>query len=245
MRDSMGGSLFSVGGARSYDAGALTVTVVTPRTDAEWEFDPTVRMSVLEPAQATSIDGGQPDVYVVDTTEGNEFEVVRLLAQGGSQPVVVYGPAASSDAMRYLDIGAADYISPRTSRVERAARLRAAARRNSARRSSDQDVSIQDVTISLLRHEVRRGGELVHLTPHEFELLEVLLRNANQIVPHRKLMAQVWGVENTSSRHYLRIYIRQLRQKLERNPDDPAIIVTEWGRGYVLRTGAAAHAASA
>jgi two-component system, OmpR family, KDP operon response regulator KdpE len=243
MRDSAG-TLFP-GGARASDAGTLVVMVVTTRADADWDFDPMVRTSVLEPAQAGSVDGAQPDVFVVDTTEGNEFDVVRLLAQGGSQPVVVYGPAASSDALRYLDIGAADYISPRTSRVERAARLRAAARRNSARRASDQDIVIQDVTISLHRHEVRRGGEIVHLTPHEFELLEVLLRSANQIVPHRKLMAQVWGVENTSSRHYLRIYIRQLRQKLERNPDEPAIIVTEWGRGYVLRTGAAARAASA
>jgi DNA-binding response OmpR family regulator len=224
---------------------ALSVAVVTERPDGDWQFDATVRTSLLSPSQATVADGRLPDVYVVDTTEANEFEIVRTLAQGGSQPVVVYGPAASPDALRYLDLGAADYISARTSRVERAARLRAAARRNSARQVSDQDIVIQDITISLSRHEVRRNGELVHLTPHEFELLEVLLRHANQVVPHRKLMAQVWGAENTSSRHYLRIYIRQLRQKLERDPDDPAIIQTNWGRGYMLRTGTQAHVASA
>jgi two-component system KDP operon response regulator KdpE len=221
------------------------VTVVTHRPDGDWQFDSTIRASVLSPAEVTVAEVRLPDVYLVDTTEADGFDIVRLLSQGGSQPVIVFGTADNSDSLRYLDVGAADYISGRTSRVERAARLRAAARRNSARRTSDQDVVIHDIAISLARHEVRRAGELVHLTPHEFELLEVLLRNANQVVPHRKLMAQVWGAENTSSRHYLRIYIRQLRQKLERDPDDPAIIQTEWGRGYVLRTSAQARAASA
>jgi DNA-binding response OmpR family regulator len=244
MRDPAGNVLFPSVVARPYDV-ALAVTVVTQRPDGDWQFDSTVRTSLLSPGQATVAEGRLPDVYVVDTTETNEFEIVRMLAQGGSQPVVVFGPAASPDALRYLDLGAADYISARTSRVERAARLRAAARRNSARQTSDQDIAIEDITISLSRHEVRRNGELVHLTPHEFDLLEVLLRHANQVVPHRKLMAHVWGAENTSSRHYLRIYVRQLRQKLERDPDDPAIIQTNWGRGYMLRTGAQAHAASA
>jgi DNA-binding response OmpR family regulator len=213
----------------------IEILVITNHADQDWALGSGHRVTVVSPETIHGV--SIPDVYFVDVVAGGQLPLVQQLARGGSQAVVVFGPAGHPDAMRYLDAGAADYISPRTSGEERRARVRAAARRNSAHRTDPHDaLTIGSLSISLSRHEIRKDGELVPLTPHEFELLAALLQTPNELVPHHKLMVRVWGVENSSSRHYLRIYIRQLRKKLEADPEAPTVIVTERGRGYAIRT---------
>jgi two-component system, OmpR family, KDP operon response regulator KdpE len=192
------------------------------------------RTDALGPAEVTS----RPNVYLVDVTGGDRLSLVEELAIDRNLQVVVYGAADRGAAsLRYLDVGACDYISTRTAPMERSARIRAAARR-SVRTLDDAhpDYQVGAITVSLGQHEVRKDGQLIPLTPNEFRLLEALLRRADQVIPHRDLMAHVWGPEHLTARHYLRVYIRQLREKLEDDPDAPQLILTEWGAGYRLNT---------
>lgn len=213
------------------------VVVTADGTDALWDFGPGVSARVEAPSEVFEQGlGGTPDVFVVDATRDSQLSLVALLARGGSQPVIVFGSLGDPDAMRYLDAGAADVVTARVPVAERSARVRAAARRSNAQRALSDEIHLGAVSISLSRHEVRRNGEQVSLSPHEFQLLAALLNAADTVVPHRKLAAEVWGSGSDASRNYLRIYIRQLRKKLERDPEAPTLIVTEWGRGYSLRT---------
>ena len=93
-----------------------------------------------------------------------------------------------------------------------------------------------DLEIRLDEHKVYRRGVPIELSPIEFRLLACLAREAGRVVSHAKLMAQVWGPEYVDCRHYLRLYIRYLRSKLEDDPRDPRLILTEWGVGYRFQT---------
>ena len=95
------------------------------------------------------------------------------------------------------------------------------------------------LNIDLDRHEVLVKGSPVDLTPTEFRLLSVLVHNAGKVVPHRILLTHVWGEEYSSEVHYLKLYIRYLRQKIEETPSNPRYILTEWGIGYRFREPAA------
>ena len=91
---------------------------------------------------------------------------------------------------------------------------------------------VGDITIDYDRHRVQRLGEEIRLTPKEFELLSLLARHAGAVVTHRQVLAAIWGPAHTQDTQYLRVYIGHLRQKIEPNPDDPRIIITEPGIGY-------------
>lgn len=226
-------------GAPGPDLRDLQVVVVSRKWSGEDRlFDAVKAAVVLKPEQAPLDAAPAPDLYIVDVRDGALASLVERIAQGGLQPVVVVGGVPGLDAVPYLDAGAVDYIPAGTPSNELAARLRAATRRGTARPQTGDEVTVDDISISVDRHEVRRAGALIALTPHEFQLLETLLATPNETVPHHKLMVRVWGVENATSRHYLRIYIRQLRRKLEPDPETPAVILTEWGRGYRFRTDA-------
>jgi two-component system KDP operon response regulator KdpE len=88
------------------------------------------------------------------------------------------------------------------------------------------------VKLDLARHEVMKGGAAVHLTPKEFDLLAALMRNAGKVLTHRHLLQEIWGPANVGDSQYLRVFIGQLRVKLEDNPAEPALILTEQGVGY-------------
>lgn len=213
------------------------VIVVTERGgDEEWDLGAGQPFRTITASRVNTV--SPPDVYLVDVQDRSQLPLVRVLARGGSQAVVVLGTSGSAEAAQYLDAGAADYISPNTPPDESLARLRAAVRRTIADRAdaADDAIVIGALNISLTRREVRKHGILVHLTRQEFELLATLLATPNETVSHHKLLGHVWGPENSSNRHYLRIYMRQLRRKLDPDPGNPQVLVTVRGVGYLIRT---------
>ncbi|HDH09401.1 MAG TPA: hypothetical protein ENF84_00515 [Chloroflexi bacterium] len=105
----------------------------------------------------------------------------------------------------------------------------------SSRRSKVVTTSDGEVLIDLKRYRVIVRGEIVRLTPMEFRLLSALVRRAGQVVPHKTLLAEVWGPEYVDKTHYLKLYIRYLRRKIEKDPSKPRYILTEWGVGYYFK----------
>ena len=133
--------------------------------------------------------------------------------------------------MAALDAGADDYVTKPFGVQELLARLRVALRRR-ARAGADESsrIAVGDVTIDLEKRRVTRGGEDVHLTPIEYRLLTELARNAGKVLTHSHLLRQVWGPGYAQQSHYVRVYMTQLRQKLEEDPARPRILLTEAGR---------------
>jgi len=163
------------------------------------------------------------------------FEVIqRLRAAGNAIPIVVLS-ARSDEAgkVRALDMGADDYVTKPFGIEELLARIRAAMRHRLQQEGERPVFKSGDLSVDLVRRIVTaRGGE-VKLTPREYDLLRLLVANAGKVLTHRAIMQQLWGPE--ADVQYLRIYIRTLRQKLEADPEQPRLIMTEQGVGYRLR----------
>ena len=177
-----------------------------------------------------------PDVVVLDLVmPGRDgFEVLRELRTWTSLPVIVLSArGGEKDKVMALDTGADDYLTKPFGMDELLARLRAVMRR--ATPAAENVIQVEDLTIDVGRHLVTRGETEIHLTPTEFDLLNVLATNAGKIVTHRQLLERVWGSYAASNAQQLRVYINYLRRKLERDPAHPAIIVTEPGIGYRFR----------
>jgi two-component system KDP operon response regulator KdpE len=181
----------------------------------------------------------QPDLVVLDVMMPgmDGWEVLTRLREMSNVPVMLLtAKGREADIVRGLSLGADDYVTKPFGTAELVARVQALLRRNrmpvTRRVTRYQD---NGLSIDLERHEVRVKGSLVDLTPTEFRLLEVLVQNLGKVVPHRTLLTQVWGEEYASEVHYLKLYIRYLRRKLEETPSSPRYILTEWGVGYRFR----------
>jgi two-component system KDP operon response regulator KdpE len=160
------------------------------------------------------------------------IEVIQALRGWSQVPVlVVSGRSESWDKVEALDAGADDYVTKPFSADELLARIRALARRTPAA-TDEPVVSFGDVTVDLGAHLVTRHGTAVRLTPTEWRLLEVLLRNPGRLVTRETLLTEVWGPQYTTDTGYLRLYLSQLRKKLEPEPSIPRYLVTEAGMGY-------------
>jgi two-component system KDP operon response regulator KdpE len=142
--------------------------------------------------------------------------------------------ARETDEVAGFDAGADDYITKPFRAATLVARVQASLRRVSAPEAQAASLTIGDVVIDLWRHEVRRDGHLVDLTPTEFKLLQELATHAGKVLLHRDLLTRVWGPEYRDDVDYLRTYIRSLRRKLEKAPSAPRLIVTRPGVGYML-----------
>lgn len=179
-----------------------------------------------------------PDVVVIDLGMPGltGIEVIAALRGWTQIPVlVVSGRSESWDKVEALDAGADDYVTKPFSADELLARIRALSRR--APVTTDEPVvSFGDVTVDLAAHVVTRAGDAVRLTPTEWRLLEVLLRNRDKLVTRETLLTEVWGPQYTSDTGYLRLYLSQLRKKLEPEPSAPRYLVTEAGMGYRFST---------
>lgn len=179
---------------------------------------------------------GKPDVVVLDLglPDMDGTEVIAGLRGWTSLPIIVLSARTdSTDKVDALDAGADDYVTKPFGMDELLARLRAAVRRSAAAGPEDEPiVKTASFTVDLAAKRVLKDGTEVHLTPTEWGLLEVLARNAGKLVAQKQLLRDVWGPAYEKETHYLRVYLAQLRRKLEPEPARPRHLLTEPGMGY-------------
>ncbi|WP_437804108.1 response regulator [Sorangium sp. So ce693] len=187
-------------------------------------------------AQATT---RNPDLVLLDLglPDMDGLEVTRRLREWTAVPIIVLSARGQEqDKIDALDGGADDYLTKPFSAGELLARLRVALRHAAhAAKAESSTFKVQDVDVDLARRVVLRGGEEIHLTPIEYKLLTTLIRHAGKVLTHRQLLGEVWGPAYAGQTHYLRVYMAQLRHKLERDPARPQILITEPGVGYRLK----------
>ncbi|MET3567691.1 two-component system KDP operon response regulator KdpE [Leifsonia sp. 563] len=197
--------------------------VLTARSGAE-----ALSVAVDQHPELVMLDLGMPEL--------NGIEVIEGLRGWSSVPIlVVSGRTGSADKVDALDAGADDYVTKPFAADELLARIRALTRRQGT--TADEPViTFGDVTVDLAARQVtRRDGDGTHpvrLTPTEWQILEVLLRNPRRLVTRQSLLTQVWGPQYTTDTGYLRLYLSQLRKKLEPEPSRPRYLLTEPGMGY-------------
>jgi two-component system, OmpR family, KDP operon response regulator KdpE len=161
--------------------------------------------------------------------------LAALRRERGTPVIVISARHGEQPKVRLLDAGADDYLVKPFSLAELLARMRVALRhRGTTLKPALTRYEAPGLVVDLRAHRVTRDGVAVHLTPTEFKLLARLVRQAGQVVTHRQLLADVWGAEYTEQTHYLRLYMGQLRAKLEDTPADPRRLLTEPGIGYRL-----------
>lgn len=234
---------------RVVDAKAPVVLVVDDdaaiRTVVRWQLDD-AGFRVVEaddgPSALRRIRDDHPTLVVLDLSLPGlgGLDVLRSVRGGhngrSDTPIIVLsGRDGETDRIVGLDLGADDYLVKPFSLGELLARMRVALRhRGTALQPAVTRYEHGGVLIDLTAHRASLAGEPVHLTPTEFKLLARLVRSAGQVVTHRQLLADVWGPEYTAHTHYLRLYMAQLRAKLEVEPADPQRLLTEPGVGYRL-----------
>lgn len=181
-----------------------------------------------------------PDLLLLDLglPDADGLDVTARVREWSAVPIVVLSARGQEqDKIRALDAGADDYVTKPFGAGELLARMRVALR-HAARPAQDAPspvLALGELRVDLARREVRRGGEEIHLTPIEYKLLAVLVKNAGKVVTHRQLLKEVWGPNQVGQTHYLRVYMAQLRHKLERDPARPRYFTTEPGVGYRLK----------
>lgn len=175
-----------------------------------------------------------PDLIILDLGLPDEsgHVVLRQLREWYTNPVVILSvQCGEEDIIKALDNGANDYISKPFRTGELLARIRSALR-SSAIEEGTPLISCGDLQINLLDRSVRKGGELVKLTATEYSLLALLVRNEGKVLTHQYLLRDVWGPGYINQSQYLRVFVAQLRKKIENNPNRPELILTESGVGY-------------
>jgi two-component system, OmpR family, KDP operon response regulator KdpE len=185
----------------------------------------------------------KPDLVIADLglPDGDGVDLIRELRTWSSVPVLVLSARSDEgDKVRALDAGADDYIEKPFGVSELLARVRANRRRQQGGRGGDgtATVTIGDVEVDLAARIVKKAGIEVHLTPIEYRLLGVLIANSGRVLTHRHLLREVWGPSHVEQNHYLRVFMGSLRHKLEDDPAQPTMLVTETGVGYRLVAGA-------
>ncbi len=180
----------------------------------------------------------RPDLVIADLglPDGDGVDFIRALRGWSAVPIIVLSARTQeTDKVAALDAGADDYITKPFGTAELLARTRAHMRRVQGGRVDAESVfSFGEVEVDLAARVVRRAGVAVHLTPIEYRLLGVLIANAGRVLTHPHLLRQVWGPSHAQSTHYLRVYMGNLRHKLEVDAAQPRHLITETGVGYRL-----------
>jgi len=177
-----------------------------------------------------------PDLIMLDLgmPRLDGIEVIQALRGWTSVPIIVVsGRTGSADKVEALDAGADDFVTKPFQVDELLARLRALSRRAVAA-NGESVVAFGDVVVDLATKTVTRAGTRVHLTPTEWRMLEHLARHPGALVTRQDLLKEIWGSAQVSDSGYLRLYMSQLRKKLEREPSAPVHLLTESGMGYRL-----------
>ncbi len=179
----------------------------------------------------------QPDIAIVDLglPDISGLDVIARLREWYAQPILVLSARSrEGDKVAALDLGADDYLTKPFGIGELLARLRVAERHRAERGgvASDARIEIGTLVIDLAAHRVQRDGVDVHLTPIEYRVLTALAQHRGKVLTHRQLLREVWGAAHVESPHYLRIYLRALRHKIEADPARPRYLLTEIGVGY-------------
>ena len=191
-------------------------------------------------AQALAVaERSRPELVLLDLglPDRDGLELVQpLMRDGRTAVVVISAREATDDKVAALDLGADDYVTKPFDTEELLARVRAALRHKLGERGSPTAVVAGELSIDLVSRQVRRRGEEVHLTRKEYEVLATLAAAPDRVVTHQTVLAAAWPHEYDRRVEYLRIVVRQLRQKIEPDPARPTVITNELGVGYRLRT---------
>jgi two-component system KDP operon response regulator KdpE len=185
-----------------------------------------------------AIDAGthKPDLAIVDLglPDVDGIEVIRKIRGWSPMPILVLSARAQERSkIEALDAGADDYVTKPFGVGELLARVRVALR-HATQPQSGKILAMGSVRVDFEKRQARRDGAEVHLTPIEFRLLAALAKHLGMVVTHRQLLREVWGPSHVEHTHYLRIYMKQLREKLEADPVRPRHLLTETGVGYRL-----------
>jgi two-component system KDP operon response regulator KdpE len=179
----------------------------------------------------------QPDVVIVDLglPDLDGLEVIRRIREWSHVPIIVLSARGQErDKVAALDAGADDYVSKPFGVGELQARLRVALRHAAAGDSGEPTFTVGGLRVDQVKRQVQVDGKDVHCTPIEYRLLTTLVRHAGKVLSQRQLLKEVWGPAHIEQAHYLRVYMAQLRRKLEANPARPRYLLTEPGVGYRL-----------
>jgi two-component system KDP operon response regulator KdpE len=194
-------------------------------------FEVVTAQTVQEALDAAALRA--PDAAIVDLIlpDGNGIDVCRSIREWSQMPILVLSAVGEeTEKIRALDAGADDYVTKPFAPGELIARLNAALRR--AGPAEEPSLSVDGLEVDLAGRRVRRDGEDIHLTPKEFDLLRVLVRNRGRLLTHRTLLGEVWGRAYEEDTHTLRVHIANLRRKIEADPQAPRYIRTDPGVGY-------------
>jgi two-component system KDP operon response regulator KdpE len=192
-----------------------------------------------EAEQALSF--SQPDIVILDLglPDMDGVEVTRLIRRRSEVPIIILSVREyEKDKIAALDAGADDYLTKPFGSGELLARLRSALRRSSGPAIPQPVYQVDGLRVDLEHRLVTVDDREVALTPKEYDLLALMVRNSGRVLTHRYLLEKVWGIEYTREMHLLRVNISNLRRKIEKDPGRPALILTEPGVGYRLRMAA-------
>ena len=178
-----------------------------------------------------------PDLMLLDLglPDMDGLELTRVLRRDRRTPIIVVSARGQErDKVAALDLGADDYLTKPFGAGELLARIRVALRHAGPGPESPAVFEAGDVRVDLARRSVEKHGAPMHVTRTEYRLLELLVRNAGRVLTHRQLLEAAWGPNYVEQTHYLRVYMSQLRHKLEADPTRPQLLLTEPGVGYRL-----------
>jgi two-component system KDP operon response regulator KdpE len=181
-----------------------------------------------------------PELILLDIglPDGNGIDLTRRIREWSRVPIIVISARGKEDdKVTALDAGADDYLTKPFGVNELLARIRVALRHalSTASATGDPVLEIGPLRIDLTRREVLVAGAEVHLTPLEYRLLTLLAQNAGKVLTHRQILKEVWGPGSANETHYLRVFMAQLRRKVEPDPARPRLLLTEPGVGYRMR----------